>query len=294
MNTPSTFLSSYASLQIALSPYVDALDSRIRDDLQRSSHCFFVLVIVCALTVAVGCLLEGPELIHELWPKWFSFYGWSSTARFERTIKEVAFWGWLMIGVGVSGEGIFEAFQNSYEGHLQTLNDILLEESRVTASSANLEAAYARQDTAQLEKTTEGLKTEAADAKRDMVNAQLELARLTGPVHIIPVINGVATPDLSKGLIQQILLTRDVRIMSPKLPDIGKEGTAPWTLFLDQDSVGSHQYTFQFMRDARANPGLVPNSRVSFEFITDTHGRSTIRGIPLVDIPNTVTPNKKK
>jgi hypothetical protein len=125
-------------------------------------------------------------------------------------------------------------------------------QSNQAASAAELDAANAREQAAQLQKDTQELKTEADDARRDMVQAQLELARLNGPLYRIPVIHGIATPDLSKGFIQQILLTGDIRINPPILPTMRKGRTASWMLFLDQDSVGSHQYTFEFERDIKA------------------------------------------
>lgn len=183
----------------------------------------------------------------------------------------------LVIGLGMSLAALI--------GTNEYFNDTIADLNNQAAQS-NLDAGNARKDTEQLRKDEQALKTKADEA-------ELELARLTGPVHIVHVIKGVATPDLSKGLIQQLLLTKDVRINPPILPPLGKEGTATWTLFLDQDSVGSHQYTFEFMRDVKAYPGLVPNSRASFDFVTDTHGRTTMRGIPIIDMPKTTTPSKK-
>jgi hypothetical protein len=216
--------------------------------------------------------------------------GWKNPAnhRLEKISSIVC-----VVGLAIS----FVSLIGTNGGYNSTIADLnnRTAKSNENAGEAARDAAQARKETAQVQKDTQGLKTEAEIAKRDMVAAQLELARLTGPINILQVnSDGAATPDLSKGLVQQLLLTADVHIEPPILPPLGKEGTATWTLFLDQDSVGSHQYTFEFMRDVKAYPGLVPNSRASFDFITDTHGRTTMRGIPLVDMPNTKMPSKKK
>lgn len=194
----------------------------------------------------------------------------------------------LVIGLAVSLAALIGTNENFNERIAYLNAEAGL--SNQAAGAAQRDAATAREQTAQLQKDTQGLKTEADDARRDMVQAQLELARLNGPLYHVPVIRGVATPDLSKGFTQQILLTGDIRINPPILPPMPRGGTASWTLFLDQDAVGSHQYTFEFERDIKAYPGLVPNSRASFEFVTDEHGRTTMRGLPIVDLPKAKTP----
>jgi len=258
-----------------------------RGDLEGWSAAWFRGVWISGIVVAFGCVLE-------LWEVAIDLRNWRRARNNLDPLPDnpgswmypLAALGLFLVVGGIFSETIFEVLDANVETQLRQYDS-----DKITAAESAADVAITK--AAEVGRDTEGLKTDAAKAKRDMVAAQLELARLTGPVHVVTVINGVARPDLSEGLIQEILLTRDVRIMAPILPDIGKDGTAPWTLFLDQDSVGSHQYTFEFMRDVKAYPGLVPNSRASFEFITDAHGRSTIRGIPLVDMPNTNTSEKK-
>lgn len=132
--------SSSASLGTGVSPkIIEALDNSIRDQLQRTSHAFFAGVLISAFVVAVGVVLEGPEILNELWPSLFSWFTLTSKDRlhrFERVIKKIAFLGWLLIGLGVFGEGVFEGFQNRAEGQLQTFNNILLRDARLTAGTA--------------------------------------------------------------------------------------------------------------------------------------------------------------
>ncbi len=277
-------------LLLATEPSNDKVRQALSD---ISDRCFFWMV-TSSIVVGVGVILEAPEATIAL-KRWFRLWrGKDVKPENEKSLViPIAYLGLLLVVVGVAGEVVFEFLSSNAETAIREHDSRLLGAAELEAGQAKMDAANARKETAQLQKDTQGLKTDADAAKRDMVAAQLELARLTGPVHLIHIIHGIATPDLSKGLIPQILLTEDVRIKPPILPPLSKEGTATWTLFLDQDSVGSHQYTFEFMRDVKAYPGLVPNSRASFDFVTDTHGRTTMRGIPIVDMPNTATPSKK-
>lgn len=134
------FPSSSASLSI------DSLDNRIRDELLRSSHTFFLWVLISAFVVAIGVLLEGPELLQELWPKLFRWFTWNSQERlhrFERKLKKVGLVGWLLVGIGVAGEGVFEVLQSRAESQLQTFNDVLLKDARLTATTARKSAGDA-------------------------------------------------------------------------------------------------------------------------------------------------------
>lgn len=57
----------------------------------------------------------------------------------------------------------------------------------------------------------------------------------SAPIYEVPVVNGVATPDLSKGSVQRVTLTADTVLSAPKLLVSQNLTTFTWTLFLDQD-----------------------------------------------------------
>jgi hypothetical protein len=101
-------------------------------------------------------------------------------------------------------------------------------------SETSLRAAEANERAALNEREAQGLRARADEA-------ELELARLTGPPFMVPVIQGVANPDLSKGNKQEVRLTGDTRIVLPKLP---KGKSLAWTLTLIQGGSGQHQFTF--------------------------------------------------
>jgi hypothetical protein len=127
------------------------------------------------------------------------------------------------------------------------------------------------------------LNVEIAKADAAAAAANLELARFAAPLHTIPVVGGVATPDLSHGLTQRVLLHSDISIAAPKLPHPNKDGTIVWTLFVDQDTVGNHTYTMNFLQPKTTWPGLVGNSRASYELITDSAGQTVMRSVPIVN-----------
>ncbi len=176
------FPSSSASLGILLSPppgVLDAIDDRVRDALQRTSHDFFIWVLASAFAVAVGVALEGPEILHELWPKLFSWFTWQSHKRlekFERGIRRVGLIGWLLVVIGVAGEGIFEGLQNRAEGQLQTFNEIQLKHARLSAAEANERASKNEAAAAQLQIDSLKLGVELQKAKEGVANANQKAA----------------------------------------------------------------------------------------------------------------------
>ena len=162
--------SSSGSLRMGVpAVLVNALDNSIRADLQRYSQDMFVGVSVSTAVLAVGCLFEGPELILELWPSWFTWPSKKMLEACKHKLKIFGLIGWLFVGIGILGEGVFEGLQDHLQGQLQTLNDTLLSDARLTASEAetsasnsDLEAAEARKETAQLGNDTQRLKAEVA------------------------------------------------------------------------------------------------------------------------------------
>jgi hypothetical protein len=180
---PVALPSSFASLGIVVSPkIIEALDNSIREELQTTAHRFFLWVLISAFIVAIGVALEGPEILHEMWPKLFSWFTWISTERlykFERAIKMIGLLGWLLVVIGVMGEGIFEGLQNRAEGQLQTFTNILLKDARLTASAAKESA----QDADSAAKSAQGSADDAQKklgivaSKADELNRQLTNTR---------------------------------------------------------------------------------------------------------------------
>jgi len=210
--------------------------------LVASSAFWFRGVLISGFVVAIGCAMELPETIAV-------FRRWKS-ARFKDEIIDenpknwripVAAFGLILVILGVGAETIFESLTSNAETSIREHDSALLGNAEKDAGTAMLDAANARNETAQLRKDEQALKTEADKAKGEMVAAQVELARMTGPPYLVPVIHGVATPNISNGNKQVVLLTQDTRIALPKFP---KNKTFSWTLSLIQDGVGGHHFTF--------------------------------------------------
>jgi hypothetical protein len=127
------------------------------------------------------------------------------------------------------------------------------------------------------------LNAEIAKADATAAAANLELARFAAPLYTIPVHGGVATPDLAHGLTQRVLLHSNIAIDAPKLPLLNKDGTTVWTLFVDQDALGNHTYTMNFLEGKTTWPGLIGNSRASYELITNSAGHTLMRSVPIMN-----------
>lgn len=148
VTTHAVFLVSLSnSRAMSISPdAINAMDNGIRDDLQAFSQSLFAGVVWSAIVVVIGVAMEGPEILHELWPRTFTFFATGSLGRIRRVgrwLKLIGFVGWMLVVVGVAGEGIFEMLQNRAEGQLQTFNDILLADAQRNAGSARSSAVEA-------------------------------------------------------------------------------------------------------------------------------------------------------
>jgi hypothetical protein len=126
------------------------LDDRVRLDLESIRSYFFDGLLWATGAVLLGVLLEGPEVIHELYRRVTIFPG-SST--FSSTVyptvhveggnirKWLSFLGWFILVIGLCGEGLFEGLVTTADGRLQTFNEILLGDAQRQASEANLARA---------------------------------------------------------------------------------------------------------------------------------------------------------
>jgi hypothetical protein len=172
---------SASSLSMAVSSdVVRSMDESIRNDLQNLGwlgHKFLWWLIASAVVVAVGVALEGPEIFHEIAPVVRSCL--LRPPRSRRTkpwIKVVGLMGWLLVVIGVIGEGVFEGFENRAEGLLQTFNDILLSDAQKQAGDAKTSALGAADAStrAQNSATAAGLAAGKAKAEADAVATKAE------------------------------------------------------------------------------------------------------------------------
>jgi hypothetical protein len=126
-----------SAISTSVSPeLITELDRRVRADLQNIDDRFFFWVAASAIVVAIGCLMEGPEIFHELWPITFPYFG-------GRWVKKLALIGWLVVVLGGAAEGVFEIYDHDASGMLQTFDELLLGDAQRNADNAKLAASAA-------------------------------------------------------------------------------------------------------------------------------------------------------
>ena len=123
----------------------------LSDDLKQIRDCWFLLVIICTALVAVGAFLEEAE--HWLSvgkPKWDMRRGildpiivpnpW--VERREKLIRI----GWILLLVGIIGEGVFEALTANADSRLESFDETLLQIAEEQAGKASDSAKVAHQE----------------------------------------------------------------------------------------------------------------------------------------------------
>jgi hypothetical protein len=131
------------------------LDELVRRDFQSARDEFFWWLIASTMIVIVGVALEGPDLVSEIKGEFRKFLPdklhinvltglpLTTPARISR-IKLVGLIGWLLVVIGVAGEGVFEGLVSKADGQLQTFNDGLLVSASEQAARASEDATDAR------------------------------------------------------------------------------------------------------------------------------------------------------
>jgi hypothetical protein len=188
---------------------IEALDAAIRVDLESIRYWYFVCLLVSTAVVFAGLVCE----IGEIWHDVISFFRrkqieWeynASPALFRRErepshrVKMWAAVGWLLIVIGVGGEGVFEGLVSWTDTTLQTFNNILLSETQQVSGAANERASAAyeraseneketaatlkqaeqeRSDAAKSLEVTKGYESQIAEANARAAQAELDLAKI--------------------------------------------------------------------------------------------------------------------
>jgi len=128
------------------------------------SHHFSDLLLMTEL-VAIGVILEGPELVYEIvqlvrrWHKKLAREhppGW---------ITVVGLLGWALVSVGVAGEFWVDSWVNTDDDNIQSINITLLRDAYSSASAAHDIAQGASDIAIPAKETAEKAKGEADSAK---------------------------------------------------------------------------------------------------------------------------------
>ncbi len=136
----------------------------------------FHWLLGCTFMVGIGLLMELPEIVHEMceiyWRKSRELRYWL-TASIDRRecpkrdwVKKWSALGWVLIVLGVMGEGWFEAQVSKYDSALSNLTDAVVSEAQRESKNAE---AIAKGFDAQIA---------ASDAKAKSAEAIAEAERL--------------------------------------------------------------------------------------------------------------------
>jgi hypothetical protein len=190
------------------------LSSSLGSDLKQIRNTWFLLLLVCTGIVVLGVFLEEAELwLPAGKPRLDMAKGTLIPSRWTKWKSTMARIGWILIILGVVGEGLFEAAVSRADGMLENFNDGLLasaieragnaatsaktahdeaDKSQIAASNALTLASGARQEADSFEADIKRAKQQAADAESHLadalereVKAEAELYRLKTPRSII-------------------------------------------------------------------------------------------------------------
>jgi hypothetical protein len=172
--TITVFLSTFQPAVLSLDA-IKALESS-RDALVAHRNHDFAWLLAMTIFVAVGVILEGPEIVYKLWeliqrckkrktskhdPAWITFLGLI---------------GWLLVAVGVAGEFWSDGWVNADDGNIATINEQLLRDAGTSASVAKNAASDAQASATQADTDAGKAKDKAgaAQKKGDAASAQAD------------------------------------------------------------------------------------------------------------------------
>ena len=127
-----------------------ALDLAKTADLEKLRDWYFDCLLVCTAVVGLGLGMEAAEIGHDVWGifrrKSIERKYWL-TPSIDRKEYRARDWarvlsavGWLVIVLGVMGEGVSEAFVHKYDTALSTLNDTLIANTQKEAKQLGKDA----------------------------------------------------------------------------------------------------------------------------------------------------------
>lgn len=119
----------------------------MRGDIENVRSVFFDLLVVCSFIVVVGVVVEGIEhLLSTGKPYVDEESGVFNATPLIEWHKKLERLGWLLVIVGVLGEGIFEVYTSSADSILQEFNNTLLAMATAQAGNAAKSAKTARDE----------------------------------------------------------------------------------------------------------------------------------------------------
>jgi hypothetical protein len=166
---------------------VEILDAAIRADLESLRYEYFVGLLICTGAVFAGLVCEVGEIWHDV----IGFFNrrqfaheYESTPALFRKEREpshgVKMWtavGWLLIVIGVGGEGVFDGLVSWADSTLQTFNNILLGATQKEAGDAAKSAKIAHDESTAATTEADAAKLSAGEALARAHSAEQSLQR---------------------------------------------------------------------------------------------------------------------
>jgi hypothetical protein len=171
-------LNSSSSVSMSLSGSIVIAAGSIKEALESIQLCWLELLLVCTLLVGIG-------VVAEEWLEHASEdHRWTVAPEWHKTLARI---GWILVILGVIGEGIFEAGIFFADRKLQEYNDTLLaittdqaHNAAASAKTAHEEAEAAGKDAKKAQNDANAADATARDAEGKAAKLKNELSTAEG------------------------------------------------------------------------------------------------------------------
>jgi hypothetical protein len=149
----------------------------------------FGYLLLATKLVAVGVVLEGPELVHDAWSMIARWLKRKTSDHTPSWITVVGIIGWLIVSIGVAGEFWVDEWVNSDDEKVRIVDEQLLQDAQSSASRAAAAAAKAKTasdeavtKSGEANTTAEGASLKADSVDKETAVLEHRLADLNGDV----------------------------------------------------------------------------------------------------------------
>jgi len=180
---PSSVSAKLAALSAALQGHLIAqIDECVRIELKAFRDSYFHWLFICTIAVFVGVVLEEFDSLPVGKPRLDSAKGiFVPRYGLIKWKKRLAKLGWILIVLGVLGEGVFEYEFSSADELLQALDENLLADTQKETAFAAERAAAANERTSELQREAEQLRKDAEGERLARVELEKQIQPRTIP-----------------------------------------------------------------------------------------------------------------
>ena len=153
------------------------VDDLIRSNLEEFRQQWFVSLLIATGLVAIGLLLEAPEIWHETVKAVRKLlHSCAPETEAHPWTKLAGTLGWLLIVIGVTGEFVFDGVVSRADGFVQKFDEILLADAQHKSAGAYERAARTELEAAQENQRAANALRAAEAARREATGFQLRIA----------------------------------------------------------------------------------------------------------------------